>query len=718
MPRCLLLLASALVPIAAQAQEAEAARERGLLTSTATDEIVVTGRREATSLAETPRAIRVIEEETIDFYARQSGNLSETLGKLVPGFGLPVFQNSLRSLTLRGREALLLFDGVPLQSNSGFFAELGAVDPATVGRVEVLYGPTALYGRGATGGIIQFFTRDAGPDGWSGDATLTGRGDLGGRVLGSDTMSARAAGGLSLRQGSFDAVARFAVERLNGSFQPDGQRIAPTNIDESDRWSLFAKLGYGDAGTGRVEGWVLKTRSTVRNFDIRSQLRDNVAIGVPVDRPVSYAFAPSQDTLAASLRFRHDDLFGLRMNLQAYHRDSAFVQVASDIRALPLPPAFPRLFQTNLDTNEQGARADIAIPVTEGLEISFGGDWSTQFNARPLLVSSVPVFVADGLFDGSIETVQTPRFDLDSLGGFAQASWKLRPGLTLTGGLRWDRFYYDVAPYDVLFGLRGPRPGGQGRASGVSWNLGATYDVAPGHNLFASYAQGFSIPELGFAANSIRPGVPISGSAFVAPILVESFEAGLRGGRGALRYSVAGFYARSDNGASTTVNPSTGIADLIRAPQRNYGFEASIDVAPTRRFDAALAIGWNDGENDANNDGTFLPLGSVQTPPLTLSITNAWRPVDRLELTGQLLFAGDRDRARTARVDPFALQSYTTVDFGASYDLGWGKVALNITNLLNSFYLPVESQSRFGTTADRRLAGPGRLGALTFSAAF
>jgi hypothetical protein len=67
--------------------------------------------------------------------------------------------------------------------------------------------------------------------------------------------------------------------------------------------------------------------------------------------------------------------------------------------------------------------------------------------------------------------------------------------------------------------------------------------VVEDRSLFVSYAQGFSIPELGFAANSVRPGVAISGSEFVAPILVESFEGGVRGGRGAVRYTLSGFYA-------------------------------------------------------------------------------------------------------------------------------------------------------------------------------
>lgn len=694
-------------------------RDRSVLSSTAVDDIVVTANRGGGALAETPRSVRIVETDTIDFYARQSGNLSETLSKAIPGFGLPVFQNSLRSLTLRGREALLLLDGVPLQSNSGFFAELGAIDPSTIGRIEVLYGPSALYGRGATGGIVQFFTRDAGTEPVAGDVSITGRGNLGSNALNAESLSARASGGVSLRSGGFDAVVRGGFERVNGTFQPDGQRIAPTNIDESDRWSLFAKLGYGAAESGRIEGWVLKQQSVVRNFDFRGAFNGESAVAVPVASPVSYAEEPSQDTLAASLLFRHDNFLGGRLRVQGYLRDSQFVQVASDIRALTtLPASFPRLFQTNLDTDEQGARIDYALPLTERFEIAIGGDWSQQFNSRPLLISSVPVLVATGEFDASLRTVQTPTFDLDSLGGFAQATWRPTGTLTFFGGVRRDRFRYDVAAYDVVFGSPGLRPGGRGSATGTSWNVGATYNFLPTHTLFASYAQGFSIPELGFAANSIRPGVPISGSNFVAPIQVESFEAGVRGGRKIVRYALSGFYARSENGASAAVDPATGVAVLIRAPQRNYGFEGSVDVAPSERFDAGIAVAWNDGENDTNNDGVLLPLGSVQIPPLTVSMTSSWRPIERLEFTGQLLFAGDRDRARRARVYNFEIASYATLDLGASYRLPWGKLDLLVTNALNSFYLPVESQSRFGNTVDRRFAAPGRTGSLTFSMRF
>jgi iron complex outermembrane receptor protein len=87
-------------------------------------------------------------------------------------------------------------------------------------------------------------------------------------------------------------------------------------------------------------------------------------------------------------------------------------------------------------------------------------------------------------------------------------------------------------------------------------------------------------------------------------------------------------------------------------------------------------------------------------------------------LTSQVLVAGDRSRAFDDGVDSFRIEGYTTVDLGASYDTRVGRLELQVLNLFDNFYLPVESQSRFGNTANRRFAAPGRTLALTWSQAF
>lgn len=64
--------------------------------------------------------------------------------------------------TLRGRGTLVLLDGMPLNTNRDSARNLASLDPNNIERIEVLRGSSALYGSGATGGIVSITTRPAG----------------------------------------------------------------------------------------------------------------------------------------------------------------------------------------------------------------------------------------------------------------------------------------------------------------------------------------------------------------------------------------------------------------------------------------------------------------------------------------------------------------------------------------------------------------------------
>ncbi|MEM6892020.1 MAG: TonB-dependent receptor, partial [Pseudomonadota bacterium] len=119
-------------------------------------EIIFRSSRGRVPINEVPRNVAVIEEEQLRQLNEQSGNLAETLPKVIPSFGPPQFRNSTRGVTLRGRAPLYLLDGIPISTQT--IQTLGFIDQSAVDSVEVLYGPTALYGNGASGGVIQFFT--------------------------------------------------------------------------------------------------------------------------------------------------------------------------------------------------------------------------------------------------------------------------------------------------------------------------------------------------------------------------------------------------------------------------------------------------------------------------------------------------------------------------------------------------------------------------------
>ncbi|MCZ4135962.1 hypothetical protein BZG24_29270, partial [Escherichia coli] len=80
---------------------------------------------------------------------------------------VPGMSDSSRTITeygqtLRGRSMLVMVDGVPLNTNRDSSRNLANIDPALIERIEVIRGSSAIYGSGATGGIISITTRPAG----------------------------------------------------------------------------------------------------------------------------------------------------------------------------------------------------------------------------------------------------------------------------------------------------------------------------------------------------------------------------------------------------------------------------------------------------------------------------------------------------------------------------------------------------------------------------
>ncbi|MBW0961556.1 TonB-dependent receptor plug domain-containing protein, partial [Escherichia coli] len=82
--------------------------------------------------------------------------------KAVPGMSDSSRTITEYGQTLRGRSMLVMVDGVPLNTNRDSSRNLANIDPALIERIEVIRGSSAIYGSGATGGIISITTRPAG----------------------------------------------------------------------------------------------------------------------------------------------------------------------------------------------------------------------------------------------------------------------------------------------------------------------------------------------------------------------------------------------------------------------------------------------------------------------------------------------------------------------------------------------------------------------------
>ncbi|MEM8595693.1 MAG: TonB-dependent receptor plug domain-containing protein, partial [Pseudomonadota bacterium] len=334
--------------------------------------IITAGRREQ-QLEDVPRAVRTIDNQTLEAITRKSTNFSETLPELIPGFGTPVFQNSTRSLTLRGREALFLLDGIPISAGE-FGVDLGNFDPLTIDRVEVLYGPTALYGNGATGGVIQFFTREASPDPFE-LRTRLGVSSFGvpSEVFTAEGTSYDVFAEASGTVDRFSYLASVSFESTNGFFEPDGDRIAPgIRLDDTNDITFFGKAGVDLTDDQRLVGFVNFTRLGANRTDFIS-VPGNDGNAVAAERPVTYSEEPRQRSFFANLTYEHADLADGTMRLQGYYRDEELTQDGADLGTGTLPPGWPRLFQTNFDGDAFGFRGDYSRRFFDRVELTVGG---------------------------------------------------------------------------------------------------------------------------------------------------------------------------------------------------------------------------------------------------------------------------------------------------------------------------------------------------------
>ncbi|WP_304412527.1 AMIN domain-containing protein [Picosynechococcus sp. NKBG15041c] len=119
-------------------------------------ELLVTATRTEAETAAVPRSVTVISQAEIAQQADLDRDLSSILAELVPGLSTATETSSVFGQTLRGRNVSVLIDGVPQSTNRNAQRDFRNIDPSVIERIEVVRGPSAIYGDGATGGDYQY----------------------------------------------------------------------------------------------------------------------------------------------------------------------------------------------------------------------------------------------------------------------------------------------------------------------------------------------------------------------------------------------------------------------------------------------------------------------------------------------------------------------------------------------------------------------------------
>lgn len=676
-------------------------------------EAVVTATRMSLPMSAISGAVTVLGEEEIRDQSSLSGGLGEMLGRLVPGLGVGTGSPSIYGQSLRGRTPSILIDGVPQSTTRNTSRDLTTIDPSMIERVEVVRGATAIYGDGATGGIINIITRRPSAAGINYTTELGVGGSLSAPGDGLESRITQTATG---RAGDFDFSAGGTLTRTSGFYDAEGDLVPPDpygqgGLASTTGISLLGRLGYS-AGAHRAgvsfnhydaqqeTAWV--TDPSVDQLPPGEQ-KARAMEGLHLDERQG-----SRNT-QATLDYEYTELpGGGRLRAQVFYRDYLTRFSPFDGRAFA---TYLNIIQSFLDSEKFGARVEAEKTLHRATDLTLlaGIDYTDERTQQPVgIIDSTTFDKSQGLVYRTVgERPWVPLMNPRKTGLFAQIAWQPFDRLSLQGGVRYEPTRMHIDDFTTLIG--NDVIGGAVDYDPVLFNAGAVVHLMQSAEVYAGFSQGFSLTDLGLLLRNAADGFVVGNHTLEAQT-VDNFEAGVRAHSRVFRATFAGFYNTSDLG-TTSAGLDRGV---VRAPERVYGVEATLDVQPGSELAFGGAYAWTEGENDADEDGEYRALNSFRIQPAKLTGYVQHRTLPGWTNRLQVLYSAGRDRAYEERANVEVvgfgerpIESYFVVDFITSVEAGPGTIKAGINNLLNRQYYPVVSQLLYNGRNSSFAAAPG-----------
>ncbi|MGH8432879.1 MAG: TonB-dependent receptor plug domain-containing protein, partial [Solimonas sp.] len=217
-------------------------------------EVIVTGTRVPKAVDKIPGAITIIGEEELRHTQALTMDATAVLARTIPGYAESSQAMSNTGENLRGRIALRLFDGVPQGSplregtRNGTFTDLGVIS-----RIEVINGPSASEGIGATGGIINYISTSPTEPGTN--VRLTSRYTS---QFEDDSEGWKLGVNVAHKRDAYDVLFAAAFIDRGMTYDGNGRRIGLNtsgSVADSEAENLFFKVGanFGADGNQRLQ---------------------------------------------------------------------------------------------------------------------------------------------------------------------------------------------------------------------------------------------------------------------------------------------------------------------------------------------------------------------------------------------------------------------------------------------------------------------------------
>ncbi|NIF54336.1 TonB-dependent receptor [Burkholderia sp. Ax-1724] len=680
--------------------------------------IAISADRTHSDLVRPTRQITVIDRDELRDLQTGSNNLATVLSKAVPGMADSSHTITDYGQTLRGRNILVLVDGVPLNTNRDSARNLANVDPNNIEKVEVLRGSSAVYGAGATGGIVSFTTRQPGGEPRA-ETTFSMTSPL--SHLGSSGLGGTVQQYFAGSHGPVEYEFNVDAQHIGSSYDARGHRIAPEpsqgDLFDSNVYNVEGKLGFRIDANQRIV-------FSASHFDAKQDTDYASDPSVAKLTPGTVA-ARAKDGLQLddqnrirntqlNLQYSNKDVLGSAVAAQIYYRDYYTRFAPFDARAVATRGS--NIDQVMQDSKVFGSRLTITTPLDRAgrTKIQWGADFNQERSDMPDDIFSPTAYDASGglVYRKTGTLMYLPPLTTTSVGGFAQLQHKFNEKWSAEGGVRYEHASGSFDSFVPLSQLRLANrymvPGGSTDYGAWLFNAGVAYAPIPGQEVYAAFSQGFQLPDVGLQLRNATAGFDIHSSS-LEPVKTNNYEIGWRGSLGKnTDGTIALFYTTSELGDVQSFN--NGLI-LTRTAERISGVEATLDyVSDDDKWGAGGTLTYIQGRERPQNSANFQDMTGYRIPPLKLTAYLEYRPSSRWSNRLQATFYAARDyrlngKTSFGRMD---VSSYTTVDLISRYQVTKkDRVTVGVENLLNRYYFPQYSQLMRNSNNTSRLPAAG-----------
>ncbi|WP_423737587.1 TonB-dependent receptor [Chitinophaga caseinilytica] len=654
------------------------------------NEVVVSASRRKETLDEVPSSITIVGPKELETQKGISNNIMDILAATVPGLGFSGNQTGNTGQTLRGRNLLVMVDGIPQSTplRAGG-RDMRTIDPSAIERVEVIKGATSIYGNGSDGGLINYITKKGEPG-----KPLSGKTTVG---VTTQLKDAQHTGGLQLGQllsgavGKFDFVVSGHYEQTGVYKDAKGGIISPEyGLGETQLWNGFAKIGYTINPKNRVEVMYNFFGSQQKSDYILKTGRylDTPSIGVPGVRPGSPEGTPYNHN--ASVHWSSQGIVGgtdldVNLYMQRFRTIYSFVD------------SWKGGGQSQINSKKSGLRINLSSPVHAGKNVDIQAVYGLDF---------MNDITNQDLVDGR---VWVPEMDMRNYAPYAQLKTTFFRHWVLKAGARFENINIDVPDFTTIISKNNNTgeynvggvavKGGTLNYNALVYNAGLRYNEWTFFKPFVSYSQSFSIADLGRTLRSAKENTV--SLVKTKAVIAHNYEVGASSTLGPVSLEASYYISKSALGSAYT--EIDGRFEIERNPEKVYGFEFAADARILKNLSAGGSYSFVEGKIDKDGNGNYKDekdawIGGDRISPQKVTAYVKYSPVESWSLRLQMLQALKRDRFKPGANGKYAyaqgpVNSFAIFSLYSNLKLdNHSGLSLGVDNLFNKDYYTVTSQ--------------------------